>query len=143
MTRFACIVVSLVLVACGGGSDDAGSDAEDRVISAVEAFYKNQAGRVYDEYLLPSQRDLIERAHFIACNTETAGMDAEIEVDEVYTETDTVATIGETETTAVTYQLTANDRTITNTSHGVEVDGAWYVYYPQDRLDTYAAGECP
>ena len=139
----------LVLVACGGGDGDDSdssenlSDAEDRIVAAVETIYKNQAGRTFDEYLVPGQREQIDREHFITCNTETAGVDAEIEVEESYSEMTDVPTIGDVETAAVTYQLSANDQTITNTSHAVEVDGEWYVFYNQERFDAYVAGDCP
>ena len=143
MKRAVMVGLAIALVACGGGDDDGGNDAESRILGAVEANYKNQAGRVYDEYLLPSQAAMIDRDHFISCNTATAGMDVELDADEEYTETVNVPTIGEAETTALTYTIQANDSEVANTSHAVEVDGEWYVYYPQDRLDAYAAGECP
>ena len=93
--------------------------------------------------VIAQARDMIDRQMFIRCNTETPGADVEIEVDETYTETAMVPTIGEVETTAVTYTISVNDNAAANTSHGVEVDGEWYVFYAQDRLDAYVAGECP
>ena len=44
-----------------GNGDDDGDDAESRILGAVEANYKNQAGRMFDEYLLPSQAAMIDR----------------------------------------------------------------------------------
>jgi hypothetical protein len=142
MRRPLIAALAVLLVACGGGDDDGGTDAESAMVSYIEAALKQQGGPVYD-MILPEHAALIPRDTFIGCIQDGESPNVDVEATESYTEEIDVPQLGTVETWAVTVELSTGDNSQNLTRHVIERDGEFYVFFPQDQIDAYAAGECP
>lgn len=136
-------VLSLGLVACGGGDNDDGpGDAGEWSVANMETLLRGQWARAWEQ-LHPDHQAHIARDLYIECNSDRSFPDLEVEVDEVFEEEINVPELGEIETTAVTMVLSSGDSSEFVTRHLVEHEGEWTWITTQDAIDAYSAGECP
>ncbi len=148
--RIAILLVAGMLMACGGGASESGdelpSDPGEAMMQIDEYALDDQWGRVW-EHLHPAHQEIAARDDFISCSDTTASPLISSKVIEVFDETLGVPRIGEAETKAITIErsMGKGDDEISRreTSHLIDVDGAWRWMLDNDSIDSFTAGECP
>lgn len=135
-----CVAAGAILAAgCGGGSS--ATSASDFVQQVTREFSRGQAGRLWDE-LHPADQAIVTRSRFIACQTNEGFRLRKFKVLETYGEAVLVGGKN-TESTAVSVQVTSDDGTTTATLHAVPFDGRWrWILQPADYA-AYKRGSCP
>lgn len=121
------VVVFVALLAACGGSDDTDSGAEQAVVETIEQRLAGQWAPLY-QTLHPAHQELVSREDFLACADDVLGHmpAARIRAVDSHEERTTIpATDVETDSMAVTIEISAGDETATTTAHTVEVDGEW------------------
>lgn len=143
MTRLLAAVVlvtALLAAGCGGGGSKTESPSAF-VRRVTQEFSRGQAGRLWDE-LHPADQAVVTRSRFIACQSNEGFGLRKFKVLETYSETIPVGG-KDTESTAVSVQVTSDDGITTATLHAVPVGGAWrWVLQPSDYA-AYKRGVCP
>ena len=147
---FLAVVLIAVVTACGGAAgeetDALPSDPGEAMLQIDEYALDDQWARLW-EHLHPAHQEIAARNDFISCGDTAAAPLISARVIEVFDETLDVARIGETETKAVTVErsMGRGDDEITQreTSHLIDVDGAWRWMLNNDSIDSFAAGDCP
>lgn len=106
---------------------DPGS-VEDATRLQLEQAGAGQWGRLYAT-LHPLQQELVSEAAYVACAEEQGWggyADAEVEIDETYPEQYTIPGVDVvTPTTAVTFTLSIDGESFTDTMHLVVAEGSW------------------
>lgn len=138
-------VVATVATACGSSGSGSGSGAGQTAAAFIgqvtTQFARAQSGRLWDT-LHPADQAIVNRARYMACQSN-AGFDLKkIKVLETYA--DTVAVAGRsTPSTAISVRVTSDDGITNATMHAVKLNGAWrWILSPADYA-AYKQGKCP
>ena len=132
-------IVLLLAVACGDAGSTTTSDPGDAMVQIMEYAASDQRARQW-ESLHPVHQEVATRTAYIKCSDGGIALDS-IEVIEVFEESIPIALLGETETTAITTEVTLGDYSERLTTHLVDVDGEWR--WTLDAIDAYEGGGCP
>lgn len=141
MKRVLVLLVSAVVMAGCGSSTGKPESADAFMKRITTEFSRGQAGRLWDS-LVPAEQRVVTRARYLACQRNGGFRLRSFKILDSYSDAVDVEN-KQTQSTAVTVQVTSDDGVTTATMHAVEVGGHWHwVLQPAD-LAAYAAGRCP
>jgi len=136
--------LATVATGCGGGSGTAGGggqSAGDFIDQVTTQFARGQSGRLWDT-LHPADQTIVNRARYMACQSNSGFDLKKVAVLETYADTIDVAGKA-TPSTAVSVRVTSDDGVTNATMHAVNVDGRWrWIMSPAD-FAAYRHGKCP
>lgn len=143
------LVVSLLAVACAGGSGDVGGmreSPEDALLRQLQFLSDGQYARLWEE-LHPVQQDIVSRQEYVSCarqQFEQVEIDS-IEVKEVYDEPiEFEGVAGAVPSKAITVRLALSTGAApdTTTYHEVAVDGVWRWLLAEEGIALVRSGRC-
>jgi hypothetical protein len=147
MLGTAFMALALLRSSCGGsGSPNSTSgDPGEAMLSFLGYAQKGQWGRSWD-HLLAEHQAVVSRTAYDVCLRQVDAeipADAKFEVDEVYDESVDVPGLGNRQTKAVTWTLSAGGDSASRTTHVIKQDGEWKWMLPPSDYASYKAGDCP
>jgi len=144
------LLASTVLAGCGGGSAKDATPTEPpghAMIRLVEHEWNGQLGSSY-AMLIDEQRREVDRDLYVHCPASPPRSDVRVRVLRVRDARFDVPGLGQTDTKAVTYEMSIPDAdgrrmTVADTGHLIAEHGQWRWTLSQESLSALLAGACP
>jgi hypothetical protein len=144
-------VVCMVLAAgCGAGSAGGDTPVEDPGTAMVRLVQHELNGRLSSSYamLVAEQREAVDHDLYVSCPPGFPQSGVRVEIIRVRDELYDVPALGETETKAITYEMSIPDArgqrmTVSDTGHLVAQNGEWRWTLSSKSLSAFLAGACP
>ena len=138
-------VALLMLPACGGEVDPAGTPAGAAQVSLLEDLYNGRFAEAYAD-LHPSHQRIVSRSLFVRCARQTipVGTLESIEILDVFDDETRGLLLDGEPTKGVRIRLTLTDGgSTTFVNHEVKVGERWRWVLSQAAIEAYRAGRCP
>ena len=143
-------VAAGLLAGCGGGSSQGAAPAEPPGRAMVRLVQHELNGRLANSYamLIDEQRREVNRDLYVHCPPGLPRNDVRVLVLRVRNERFDVPGLGQTDTKAVTYEMSIPDANgkrmkISDTGHLIAEHGQWRWTLSQQSLSALLAGACP
>jgi hypothetical protein len=139
-----------ILAGCGGGGSGTGAPSEGPGRAMVRLVQHELNGRLESSYamLVKQQRTAIDHDLYVHCPPGPPRGDVRVLILGVRDELYNVPAIGQTDTKAVTYEMSIPDAQghrmkISDTGHLIAQDGQWRWTLSQRSLSALLVGACP
>jgi hypothetical protein len=144
------VVFALLAAGCGAAAAKKDTPVEDPGTAMVRLVQHELNGRLSSSYamLVAEQRAAVDHDLYVSCPPGFPQSGVRVAVIRVRDEVFDVPALGETDTKAVTYEMSIPDArgqrmTVSDTGHLVAQDGEWRWTLSSSSWSAFLAGACP